>query len=52
MHNGHPLSFRISVEEGALGFGGCNDVAGGAEMVGGAQVGGDALVLLNDAFAA
>ena len=50
VHNGHPLSFRIAERESALGFGGCNDVAGGPEMVGGAQVGGDALVLLNDAF--
>jgi len=50
VHNGHPLWFRVAEGEGAFGFGGCNDVAGGSEMVGGAQRGGDALVLLNDAF--
>ena len=50
VHNGYPLSFHISDGESGLAFGGVSDVAGGAEMVGGAQDGGDALVLLNDAF--
>jgi Fe-S cluster assembly protein SufD len=50
VHNGYPLSFRTDDVESGLVFGGCNDTAGGREMVGGVQVGGDALVLLNDAF--
>jgi Fe-S cluster assembly protein SufD len=50
VHNGYPLSFRSEDVESGLVFGGCNDNAGGREMVGGVQVGGDALVLLNDAF--
>jgi Fe-S cluster assembly protein SufD len=50
VHNGHPLSFQISEGESGLAFGGCDDVVGAAEMVGGAQVSGDSLVLLNDAF--
>jgi Fe-S cluster assembly protein SufD len=50
VHNGYPLSFRTNDAESGLFFGGCNDSAGGSEMVGGVQVGGDTLVLLNDAF--
>src|ERR1700722_20210028 len=50
VHNGYPLSFRTNDAESGLVIGGCSDSASGSEMVGGVQVGGDALVLLNDAF--
>ena len=50
VYNGHPLSFRTAESESAFSFGGAEDILGGATMVGGVQVGGDALVILNDAF--
>jgi Fe-S cluster assembly protein SufD len=50
VHNGYPLSFRSEDVESGFVFGGCNDNSQGREMVGGVQVGGDAFVLLNDAF--
>jgi len=61
VHNGFPLSFgppqpggngraaRNAVFGGAV-LGGAAEVPGGQAMVGGVQVGGDALVRLNDAF--
>jgi len=49
VHNGHPLSFRA---DDGFSFGGSEDVAHGSAMVGSVQVGGDALVRLNDAFVA
>jgi Fe-S cluster assembly protein SufD len=50
VHNGYPESFVVSAPD-AFSFGGTADVDGGSTMVGGVQRGGDALVLLNDAFA-
>ena len=52
VHNGHPLSFSTYGAAGGFSFGGSDDMAGGSEMVGSVQLGGDALVLLNDAFLA
>jgi Fe-S cluster assembly protein SufD len=54
VHNGYPVSLHIADAESGLVVSGCTDdaAARGAEMVGAVQVGGDALVLLNDAFAA
>ncbi|MGO8862312.1 MAG: SufB/SufD family protein [Acidimicrobiales bacterium] len=49
VHNGFPHRFDVA-GAGPLSFGGSDGVAGGSTMVGGVQVGGDALVLLNDAF--
>jgi Fe-S cluster assembly protein SufD len=51
VHNGHPLSFSTYGAAG-FSFGGSDDVTDGSAMVGSVQVGGDALVLLNDAFLA
>jgi Fe-S cluster assembly protein SufD len=48
VHNGFPLSFAGA--DGTFFFGGVDDVPGASAMVGGVQVGGDALVRLNDAF--
>jgi Fe-S cluster assembly protein SufD len=50
VYNGHPLSFSTSGSTRPFSFGGAGDVPGGPAMVGSVQVGGDALVLLNDAF--
>jgi Fe-S cluster assembly protein SufD len=50
VHNGHPLSFVPGSGQGTFSFGGAADVAGAEAMVGGVQVGGDAIVRLNDAF--
>jgi Fe-S cluster assembly protein SufD len=60
VHNGFPLSFDPPGGGGAAGgggavggafVGGAGDVPGAQSMVGSVQVGGDALVRLNDAFA-
>ena len=50
VHNGQPGDFESDGEHPAFGFGGTADVADAEHMVGHVQVGGDALVLLNDAF--
>ena len=50
VYNGCPLSFSTAGSESAFSFGGAGDIVGGPTMVGSVQVGGDALVLLNDAF--
>jgi Fe-S cluster assembly protein SufD len=50
VHNGFPLSFDAQ-GGGAAAVGGAGDVPGAQSMVGSVQVGGDALVRLNDAFA-
>jgi Fe-S cluster assembly protein SufD len=50
VHNGHPLSFTTYGADSGFSFGGSDDLADGSAMVGSVQVGGDALVLLNDAF--
>ena len=47
--NGYPHSFDVAGGS-SVAFGGSDDVAGGSTMVGSVQVGGDALVLLNDAY--
>jgi Fe-S cluster assembly protein SufD len=49
VHNGHPLSFDTYGAEPNFSFGG-SEVVDGSTMVGSVQVGGDALVRLNDAF--
>jgi Fe-S cluster assembly protein SufD len=49
VHNGHLLS-SSGAAGGAFSLGGASDVPGGEAMVGGVQVGGDAIVRLNDAF--
>jgi Fe-S cluster assembly protein SufD len=49
VHNGFPLSFSPQSPSG-VAIGGGGDVPGGQAMVGSVQVGGDALVRLNDAF--
>jgi Fe-S cluster assembly protein SufD len=51
VHNGHPLSFATFGAERGFSFGG-SEVVDGTSMVGTVQVGGDALVRLNDAFLA
>jgi Fe-S cluster assembly protein SufD len=55
VHNGFPLSFDAQGGGGAAesraAVGGADDVPGARSMVGSVQVGGDALVRLNDAFA-
>jgi Fe-S cluster assembly protein SufD len=51
VHNGHPLSFATFGAESPFSFGG-SEVVDGSGMVGSVQVGGDALVRLNDAFLA
>jgi Fe-S cluster assembly protein SufD len=52
VHNGSPGAFSADAGAGpAFGFGGAADVDGARAMVGSVQVGGDALVRLNDAFA-
>ncbi len=53
VHNGYPVSLHNAHAESGLIMGGSDGAAAGlgAEMVGAVQVGGDALVLLNDAFA-
>jgi Fe-S cluster assembly protein SufD len=52
VHNGYPVSFdAFGAESGLFGFGG-SDVVDGSELLGSVQVGGDALVRLNDAFLA
>ncbi len=50
VHNGQPGDFESDGEHPAFGFGGTADIADAEHMVGHVQVGGDALVLLNDAF--
>jgi Fe-S cluster assembly protein SufD len=50
VHNGHPGAFIRSGSDAPFAFGGIEDVAGATSMVGSVQVGGDAVVLLNDAF--
>ena len=50
VHNGFPVSFDPQGGGGAA-IGGADDVAGAQSMLGSVQVGGDALVRLNDAFA-
>jgi Fe-S cluster assembly protein SufD len=50
VHNGFPLSFGEPPAAGVAVFGGSDTVPGGVDMVGSTQVGGDALVRLNDAF--
>jgi Fe-S cluster assembly protein SufD len=50
VHNGFPLSFGSQGGGGAR-VGGAADVPGAQSMLGSVQVGGDALVRLNDAFA-
>jgi len=52
VRNGHPLSFTTYGADCGFSFGGSDDVAEGSAIVGSVQVGGDALVLLNDAFLA
>ncbi len=49
VHNGFPLSF--GPQGGGAAIGGTGDLPGAQSMVGSVQVGGDALVRLNDAFA-
>jgi Fe-S cluster assembly protein SufD len=51
VHDGHPLSFTTFGAERGFSFGG-SQVVDGSGMVGSVQVGGDALVRLNDAFLA
>jgi Fe-S cluster assembly protein SufD len=51
VHNGFPLSFEPQGGGGGAAVGGAADVTGARSMVGSVQVGGDALVRLNDAFA-
>jgi Fe-S cluster assembly protein SufD len=50
VHNGFPLSFG-SQGGGGAAIGGAGGVPGAQSMLGSVQVGGDALVRLNDAFA-
>jgi Fe-S cluster assembly protein SufD len=50
VRNGHPLGFDVPDTRSAFAFGSTSDVSGGPAMVGRVQVGGDALVLLNDTF--
>jgi Fe-S cluster assembly protein SufD len=50
VHNGFPLAFD-SPGGGGAAVGGAGDVPGAESMLGSVQVGGDALVRLNDAFA-
>lgn len=50
VHNGQPGDFESDGEHPDFGFGGTADVADAEHMVGHVQVGGDALVRLNDAF--
>ncbi len=54
VHNGYPVSLRNEAATSGLRLGRCGDEddARGADMVGAVQIGGDALVLLNDSFAA
>ncbi len=50
VHNGRASAFTTTAAD--LGFGRAEDVAGSSDMLGSVQQGGDALVRLNDAFAA
>jgi Fe-S cluster assembly protein SufD len=50
VHNGFPLSFGPQGGAGGVTIGGTGDVPGAQSMLGSVQVGGDALVRLNDAF--
>jgi Fe-S cluster assembly protein SufD len=50
VHNGFPLSFTGQPAAGVAAVGGSDTVPLAADMVGSAQVGGDSLVRLNDAF--
>jgi Fe-S cluster assembly protein SufD len=51
VHNGFPLSFDTQGGGCGAAVGGAAEVPGAQSMVGSVQVGGDALVRLNDAFA-
>jgi Fe-S cluster assembly protein SufD len=50
VHNGRPGAFGGSGSDGTFAFGGTTHVADAAGLLGSVQVGGDALVRLNDAF--
>jgi Fe-S cluster assembly protein SufD len=50
VHNGFPLSFTGQAAAGVAVVGASDTVPSAADMVGSAQVGGDSLVRLNDAF--
>jgi Fe-S cluster assembly protein SufD len=50
VHNGLPVSVSVPSGASTVFVGGTSDSADGVTMVGGVQVGGDSLVLLNDAF--
>jgi Fe-S cluster assembly protein SufD len=50
VHNGQPGPFGVSGDDALFGFGRTADVPDAADLLGSVQVGGDALVRLNDAF--
>jgi Fe-S cluster assembly protein SufD len=50
VHNGHPSQVDVPGTDETFELGTSSDVPSGAAMVGSVQVGGDALVLLNDAY--